>query len=210
LALKSNNTNTTNQTLLKKQKQSNLFSAIPPVKSTSVPTASACTHQHAADSSNASASLCSLCSSNPAISGMDELSYRRYISTCIWKEIYDYFEHYSNRARSMAEIDARLSVVRAKIKFKIDLIQSTSFGFIKAEMNRELAASIRTPIEYSTLYERKPYIDQLCYLYWLVEDLINEIGKIESLYPSVEALKADQPAYADRAFQSTIKTLTLW
>ena len=77
-------------------------------------------------------------------------------------------------------------------------------------MNRELSSCIRSPIEYSTLYERKPYIDQLCYLYWLVEDLINEIGKIESLYPSIEALKADQPCYADQAFQSTIKTLTLW
>jgi hypothetical protein len=200
LALKNNNSSSTNQTLLKKQKQSNFFSNPITTFITTTP-ATTITSCH---------TCCPPLTNNPNNLDPNENAQKKQISNCIWKEIYDFFEHYNDRSRSMFDIDARLLSVRSKIKFKIENIQSTSFGFIKSEMNREISGCIKSPIEYSMLYEKKPYIDQLCYLYWLVEDLINEIGFIESLYPSVEALKADQPAYADRAFESTIKTLILW
>lgn len=200
LALKSNNSSSATTSLYKKNKNSSgLHTSIEMTNTGSLAKRTFITSHHYRLTDMSSS--CSL---------SDETQKRKELNLSIWKEIYDFFEHYADRSRSMTEIDARLGHVRNKIKIKIEHIQATSFGCIKSGMNRELAACIRSPIEYSSLYERKPYIDQLCYLYWLVEDLINEIGKIESLYPSIEALRAEQPTYADRAFESTIKTLTLW
>jgi hypothetical protein len=129
LALKSNNSSSTNPTLLKKQKQSNLFTAaglgnIAPTKSVSATTCL----DSSSSSSSAAAFATSAATAAAATAMIDELTHRRHVNTCIWKEIYDFFEHFTDRSRSMAEIDARLFHVRTKIKFKIDLIQ-VSFSF---------------------------------------------------------------------------------
>lgn len=128
----------------------------------------------------------------------------------VWKEIFDFFENYSDRADTTEEIDKRLEVVRAEIPQKIENILNTSFAAITSQMNQDISANIKTPADYSLLFDHKIYTDQLCYLYWLVEDVLNEIGYIESLYPSQRMLRKDQPAYANQKFESTFKTLLLW
>lgn len=180
LALKSNNQTNNSQTLYKQQKQS--------FYSVATATAFAVAAQISAH--------------------LDE-NHKKHLNNNIWKELYDFFDHNNDRAKNLNEIELRLRAERAKIPPKIDNIKQTSFGFIKKVMNKEIA-NIKTPIGYSSLYENKNYIDQLCYLYYLVEDLINEIGAIENLYPSIEALRKDQPSYADKNFEATIKTLILW
>jgi len=89
-------------------------------------------------------------------------------------------------------------------------IMNANFHGITSYMNQDIEQKLKSPLEYSNLYESKVYIDQLCYLYWLVEDVINRIGYIESLYPSVRILKLSQPSYADKNFDATTKTLMLW
>ena len=77
-------------------------------------------------------------------------------------------------------------------------------------MNKDIEQNLKTPLDYSNLFESKVYIGQLCYLYFLVEEVINRIGLIESLYPSMRILRLSQPSYADRNFEGINKTFMLW
>jgi hypothetical protein len=128
----------------------------------------------------------------------------------VWKDMYDFFVHYNDRATSPEVIEQRLMVARAAIPATIDSILSINYSKITRAMNKDINENMKSPRDYSRLYEKTNYIDQLCYLYWLVLDVINRVGYIESLYPSLRLLKADQPSYADREFQGTMKTLLLW
>ncbi len=128
----------------------------------------------------------------------------------VWKHIYDFFEHYDNRSDDNDVIDRRLSETRAAIPKMITDIMSTNFSGITSYMNQDIDQKLKSPLQYSSLYESKVYIDQLCYLYWLVEDVINRIGYIESLYPSLRQLKLNQPSYEDKNFDGQTKTLMLW
>lgn len=77
-------------------------------------------------------------------------------------------------------------------------------------MEQEIDTHMQTPAHFALLASHTNYIDQLCYIYWLVEDTINQIGYVESLYSSTKELSASQPAYADPRFEATSKTLVLW
>lgn len=139
-----------------------------------------------------------------------EDSTRQLKAQNVWKEIFDYFEFYNDRAESMDEIDRRLEKVREEIPQKIEIILNTCYTPITSQMNLDMRQNMKSPGDYSQLYEHKVYTEQLCYLYWLVVDVVNEIGYIESLYPSQRLLRNSQPAYADAKFESTTKTLLLW
>ena len=128
----------------------------------------------------------------------------------VWKHIYDFFEHFEDRSIDTELIDRRLAEARSAIPATIQNVFNSNFNEITVHMNQEIEAKYKTPLDYSNLNENKNYIDQLCYLYWLVEDVINRIGYIESLYPSLRLLKLNQPSYASQSFEATTKTLLLW
>jgi hypothetical protein len=128
----------------------------------------------------------------------------------VFKSLYDFFVHFDDRADSEEIADFRLKEARKIIPFTIEDVINTNFGAITCHMDNEINKSMKSPSDYSLLYEHKSYIDQLCYLYWLVEDILNRITYIETLYPSTKAMSKDQPDYANEKFESTYKTLLLW
>lgn len=130
----------------------------------------------------------------------------------VWREIYDYFEYYNDRATAdnSDQAEKRLNDARAQIAVIIKEIMSTNFYQITHKMTHDIQERMCTPLSYLNLYEHKIYIDQLCYLYWLVEDVINRVSYIETLYPSLQSMKRNEPAYADPQFEAVNKTLVLW
>ena len=144
-----------------------------------------------------------------SMSQVDE-SVKKTVAENVWKHIYDFFVHFDSRAENDEEIDRRIRDAQSIIPITIDDILNTNFSPVTQNMNDEIYNNMRTPSDYSYLYERKIYIDQLCYLYWLVEDELNRIGYVESLYPSIRLLRKSQPAYADPKFEASTKTLLLW
>lgn len=130
----------------------------------------------------------------------------------VWKEIYDCFEFYNDRATpdNIELIDKRLAEARVLIPVTIKEIMSTNFQQITTKMNNDIKEKMRTPLSYLNLYDQKIYIDQLCYLYWLVEDVVNRVSYIETLYPSLRLMKINEPTYADPQFEAINKTLILW
>ncbi|RNA32121.1 hypothetical protein BpHYR1_036027, partial [Brachionus plicatilis] len=131
-------------------------------------------------------------------------------SDAIWKELFDYFDFYNNRSKSMQELDERIDKKRSEIAEKIDIILKLDYSRIKQVMDLDIKQTMFSILDYSKLYENKIYIDQLCYLNLLIQDDLNNICYIESLYPSIRCLKSQQPLYADPKFDSTAKTLLLW
>ena len=77
-------------------------------------------------------------------------------------------------------------------------------------MNNEIKEKLKTPLSYLNLCEGRAYMDQLCYVYWLVEDMINRVSYIETLYPSLRQMRHKEPTYADPEFEAVNKTLLLW
>ena len=130
----------------------------------------------------------------------------------VWKHIFDYFDYFQDRAADTETIDKRLADIRSRIPILVSDILNTNFTAVSSLMNEEISKSMHTPTDYSNLFEAeyKNYIDQLCYLYWMVEDVINRIGYVESLYPSTRLLKLNEPSYASNDFEATSKTLLLW
>ena len=149
----------------------------------------------------------------------------------VWKEIYDFFEFYNDRAAvdradqqasdraeyqtidrpdHMDTIDKRLTEARQSIPITVREIMSTNFHPITTKMNNEIREKLKTPLSYLNLYEGKEYMDQLCYTYWLVEDMINRISYIETLYPSIKQMRKNETSYADPEFEVVNKTLLLW
>ncbi len=136
----------------------------------------------------------------------------------VWKEIYDFFEYYNDRATTTSDnntnsidlIDKRLNEARAFIPTTVKEVLNTNFEQITTNMNSDIKEKLKTPLSYLNLYEETIYIDQLCYLYWLVEDVINRVSYIETLYPSTYAMKQNEPTYADPSFEAINKTLILW
>ncbi|RNA29326.1 hypothetical protein BpHYR1_030527 [Brachionus plicatilis] len=131
-------------------------------------------------------------------------------ASSIWKELFDYFDFYNNRSKSMQELDERIDKKRSEIGEKIDIILKLDYSRIKQVMDLDIKQTMFSILDYSKLYENKIYIDQLCYLNLLIQDDLNNICYIESLYPSIRCLKSQQPLYADPKFDSTAKTLLLW
>ncbi len=149
----------------------------------------------------------------------------------VWKEIYDFFEFYNDRAAvdrtdqqasdraelqtldrpdHMDIIDKRLAEARLSIPITVKEIMSTNFHTITTKMNNEIKEKLKTPLSYLNLYEGKEYMDQLCYIYWLVEEMINRVSYIETLYPSTKQMQKNEPSYADPEFEAVNKTLLLW
>lgn len=128
----------------------------------------------------------------------------------IFKYLYDFFVHFDDRAENEDIVDFRIKEARKIIPLTIEDIINTNFGAITCHIDNEIFKSMKSPCDYSLLYEHKSYIDQLCYVYWLVEDILNRITYIETLYPSTKAMRKDQPDYANEKFDSTYKTLLLW
>lgn len=152
-----------------------------------------------------------LASSNYSKLNQSELdNTRKQQADNVWKHIYDFFEHYDDRSPDNDLIDKRLAEIRSTIPTTINDIINSNFDGITSYMNLDIQEKLITPLDYSNLYESKVYIDQLCYLYWMVEEVINRIGYIESLYPSMRLLKENQLSYADPNFEATTKTLLLW
>jgi hypothetical protein len=135
---------------------------------------------------------------------------RKRLHSAIWKELYDYFQYYGDRSTSIEQIDKRLEQDRAKIPLMIADISNTDFASITRHIERAITDCMRTPGDFASLATHKQYKEQLCYIYWLVEDKLNDIGYLETLYPSARALRESQPAYADPRFEATAKTLVLW
>jgi hypothetical protein len=84
------------------------------------------------------------------------------------------------------------------------------FSAITGHIEQTISDCMRTPADFASLAAHNTYKEQLCYIYWLVEDKLNDIGYVETLYPSTRALSEAQPAYAAPQFDSTAKTLVLW
>ena len=138
-------------------------------------------------------------------------SHKKTKAENIWKQIYDYFEYYNDRACHNEElIEKRLAEARSMIPVIVDDTLNTNFTMITDHMNQDTALYMRTPSDYSYLYERRVYIDQLCYLFWLVEDVCNRVSYIETLYPSTRLMAQSQLHYAEPKFQNITKTLWLW
>jgi hypothetical protein len=230
LAMKSNK----NKNLNNNDLSSNLSCTAPP----STPFSSSPSHHHTFNLSNTTFSINDTSSSNSDSStlmynhhqphdifvfdGLSAIKHhqnsdstttqlRKNLHTSLWKELYDYFEHFNDLAEHSELIDQRIESDRAKIPQIIQDILNTNFTQITNLMDNEMRMHMKTPSDYSCLFKHnKSYIDQLCYIYWLVQDILNQIGYIESLYPSSNALSVAQPAYAAPKFDSITKTLILW
>ena len=165
---------------------------------------------HISRQSSTTSALC-LTPTNYQISNQHDESAKKIKAENIWKQIYDYFEYYNDRAFNNEElIDKRLSEARASIPTIVEDTLNTNFSTITSHMNQEILINMKMPSDYSYLYERKNYIDQFCYLFWLVEDVCNRVSYIETLYPSTKIMSRNQPQYASDKFQSATKTLWLW
>ena len=135
---------------------------------------------------------------------------RREKADNIWKHMYDFFAHFNDRAYQNEElIEKRLAEARSIIPVRVADIMSINFVAITSHMNQEIAC-MKTPADYSNLYERKIYIDQLCYLFWFVEHVCNQVSYIETLYPSTKQMREHQKSYASPKFEAATKTLLLW
>jgi hypothetical protein len=150
-------------------------------------------------------------SSSIGLSLPDESNMRKKeLANIVWMQIYDFFAHYNDRASNQAAIEQRLEQARLFISSDIEDILASNFSSITTHMNNDIYKKMKSPCDYSRLYQHKDYIDQLCYLYWLVQDVLNRIGYVESLYPSTRILRECQPAYACSKFEGIHNTLMLW
>ena len=165
---------------------------------------------HYSRQSSITSALCLMPTNYQQFNHHDEMA-KRLKAENTWKQIYDYFEYYNDRANNNDEqIDRRLSEARSIIPTIVEDTLSTNFTMITSHMNQEILLNMKMPSDYSYLYERKNYIDQFCYLFWLVEDVCNRVSYIETLYPSTKIMSRSQPQYASEKFQSVNKSLWLW
>ncbi len=166
--------------------------------------------EHQQSSSSTTSALCLTPTNYQQVSQHDEMA-RKLKAENIWKQIYDYFEFYNDRAFNSEElIEKRLIDARGIIPVIVDDTLNTNFSTITSHMNQEIFQNMKTPSDYSYLYERKNYIDQFCYLFWLVEDVCNRVSYIETLYSSTRIMARSQPQYASQKFQNVNKALWLW
>jgi hypothetical protein len=120
--------------------------------------------------------------------------------------------------RSKAKSQQKKKLIKASITFlnffffakKQLIFNFKDFSSITRHIEQTITDCMRTPGDFASLATHKEYKEQLCYIYWLVEDKLNDIGYVETLYASTRALSEAQPAYADPKFEATAKTLVLW
>lgn len=128
----------------------------------------------------------------------------------LWYDLYDFFVNYNKRSKMFDQIKENLYKTRSKyVKKTINEILTINFNTITQSMQTDIELLL-TASDYRRLNESPKYICKLSYLYCYIEDILNKVGYIESLYPSVKALELEEPNYASEEFTERIKTMLLW
>lgn len=128
----------------------------------------------------------------------------------VWKELYAYFELYQLDEINEFIIESHLDEARRSIPSILKNIQNLNFSKINAQMNQEIASFVKSFRFYTYLFTHRDYIDNMRYIYYQVEDALNNIDYVESLYPSRRLLVESHPVYASSEFDSVYKTLIVW
>ena len=130
----------------------------------------------------------------------------------LWYNLYDYFVNYNKRSKTLEEIKENLNNTRSKyVQATINYILNLDLSIIGNQMQYDLkSGKLYNASDYRRLNESPKYICKLSYLYCYIEDILNRVGYIESLYPSLKALEKEESLYASEDFQNRIKTLLLW
>jgi hypothetical protein len=130
----------------------------------------------------------------------------------LWYNLYDYFVNYNKRSKTLDEIKTTLNKTRLScVGPTIHYILNLNFDLITQSMQQDLEReSLYTVSDFRRLNESPKYICKLSYLYCYIEDILNRVGYMESLYPSLKSLENEVPLYASEEFTNRIKTLLLW
>ena len=91
-------------------------------------------------------------SSGSSSSSRSQEAARKRIHGHLWKELYDYFEYYGDRATNFEQIDRRLETDRAKIPAIIANVMSTDFtGITSQHLEQTMRDCMKTPADYLSL-----------------------------------------------------------
>lgn len=126
----------------------------------------------------------------------------------IWQEVYAFFE-LDDQANELT-IESHLEQARECIPSILSSIQSINFGPINLQLNQEIASFVKTLRDYSFLFTHRHYMHQISRVFWEIDEALNKIEYVESLYPSRRLLAQAHPAYGTAEFDSIYKTLILW